>query len=92
MGRHCNVNIARILIELKMQRNKINDAIAALESLNSLAAKQSTPKTRRPTPRSTRRRPASKASRNYHSSASAKILAFRRPRRVRTKPSRAEQA
>jgi hypothetical protein len=91
-GETQTMNITRILIELKAQRNKLNDAIAALESLAPRASKQAASKTRRPKSGSTRRRPASKSPRNSHPSASAKIIPFRRPRRVRAKSSQAEQA
>jgi hypothetical protein len=87
------LDIASILMELKAQRNKLNDAIAVLEALAPYAGRRSKSKTLASKPRTARpgARPSLNSSRRS-SSGSAKIIPFRLPRRARTKPSRAEQA
>jgi hypothetical protein len=84
------VDIARILIHLKTQRDRLNIAIAALEDISPRAEKSS-----RSTKRSARRPTKSRRKPRARSSARkqpmGKLIAFRRTRRrAAPKPFKAE--
>jgi hypothetical protein len=83
------VDIARILIDLKAQRDKLNQAIAALEAISPQAHKRSRPTNRRSRrPPKSRRRPRAST---HRTQPTGKLIPFRRTRRrTASKPFQAE--
>ena len=85
------MDIARILIQLKAQRNKLNAAIAALESISPPLRKSSRTASRRSRRVSKSRRKAGARSSRTGAQAMGKLLPFRRTRRrAASKPFKAQ--
>ncbi len=93
------MDIARVLAELKLQRKALEKAIAALEAIAPWARNQNPVASRRSgsaiKSRRQSRAPGSSAGRSGTRPAplAGRVIPFRvTPKRVRTKPSKAEEA
>ena len=85
------MDIARILIQLKAQRNKLNTAIAALESISPPLPKSSGSAGRRSRRGTKPRRKTRARSSTASAQAMGKLILFRRSRQRKvTKPFKAE--
>ena len=84
------MDIARILTQLKIQRDRLNTAIAALEDISPSAEKSSRP-TKRSARRPTKSRPKARTPSSDNEQPMGKLIAFRRTRRrPASKPFKAE--
>lgn len=85
------VDIARILIQLKAQRNKLNTAIAALESISPPLRQSSRTASGRSRRGAKPRRKTRARSSTARAQAMGKLILFRRSRQRKvTKPFKAE--